>query len=149
MSIAAVSSVSIFPELQSLNQNHQTDVKQLDKVLRKGDSGDPFGPPVLQGAPPEPARFIGPPVLQGAPPEPARFIGPPVLQGASPEPARFIGPPVLQGAPPEPARFIGPPVAEQVTVKQQNDYELVLNLFNSASTNQAQTNSSNALSVNA
>jgi hypothetical protein len=133
MSIAAVSSVSIFPELQSLNQNHQTDVKQLDKVLRKGDSGDPFGPPVLQGAPPEPARFIGPPVLQGAPPEPARFIGPPVLQGASPEPARFIG----------------PPVAEQVTVKQQNDYELVLNLFNSASTNQAQTNSSNALSVNA
>jgi len=115
MSIAAVSSVSIFQELQSLNQNHQTDVKQLDKVLRKGDSGDPFGPPVAEGGP-LPPRFIGPPVAEGGP---------------------------------LPPRFIGPPVAEQAAVKLQSDYALVLNLFNSASTDQSQTTSNNALSVNA
>ena len=118
MSIAAVSSSSIFQELQSLNQSHQTDVKQLDKVLRKGGSGDPFGPPVAEGGP-LPARFIGPPI---APP---------------------------WGPAPEPPHVVGPPIAEQAAVKLQSDYALVLNLFNSASTDQSQTNSNNALSVNA
>jgi len=41
--------------------------------------------------------------------------------------------------------------AEQVTINlnQQNNYELVLNLFNSISTSQSQTSSSNAVSLHA
>ena len=37
MSIAAVSSLSIFQELQSFYQNRQTDLKQLGSALQSGD----------------------------------------------------------------------------------------------------------------